>query len=93
MVFGCLSAHATSSSPFDRAQHLRAALEARPESQRTQLAYNRVLDAYRVIYHNNPASPKADASIFAVAELLTEEGLHFSDPNDSSTTPSANTNS
>jgi N-acetylmuramoyl-L-alanine amidase len=76
---GCLFAHATSNSPFDRALHQRAALEARPESQRTQLAYNRVLDAYRAIYHGNPASPKADASVFAVAELLAEEGRHFSD--------------
>jgi N-acetylmuramoyl-L-alanine amidase len=79
ILLGCLSAHASSSSPFDRAQHQRAALEARPESQRTQLAYNRVLDAYRAIYHDNPASPKADASVLAVAELLTEEGRHFSD--------------
>jgi N-acetylmuramoyl-L-alanine amidase len=77
---GLLSAHASSSSPFDRAQQLRAALEARPESQRTQLAYKRVLDAYRAIYHGNPASPKADASVLAVAELLTEEGRHYSDP-------------
>jgi N-acetylmuramoyl-L-alanine amidase len=79
VLAGCLSAHAASSSPFQRAQRLRAALEARPESQRTRLAYNRVLDAYRAIYHGNPASPKADASAFAVAELLTEEGRHFSD--------------
>ena len=79
ILSGCLSAHASPSSPFDRAQRLRAALEARPESQRTQLAYNRVLDAYRAIYHGNPASPKADASVLAVAELLTEEGRHFSD--------------
>jgi N-acetylmuramoyl-L-alanine amidase len=79
ILLGCLSAHATSSTPFDRAQHQRAVLEARPESQRTQLAYNRVLDAYRAIYHGNPASPKADASVLAVAELLTEEGRHFSD--------------
>ena len=79
LFLGLLSAHARTSSPFDRAQHLRAALEARPESQRTQVAYNRVLDAYRAIYHGNPASPKADASVFAVAELLTEEGRHFSD--------------
>jgi N-acetylmuramoyl-L-alanine amidase len=79
ILLGCLSAHASSSSPFDRAQRQRAALEARPESQRTQLAYNRVLDAYRTIYHGNPASPKADASVLAVAELLTEEGRHFSD--------------
>jgi N-acetylmuramoyl-L-alanine amidase len=79
ILLGCFSAHASSSSPFDRAQRLRAALEARPESERTQPAYNRVLDAYRAIYHGNPASPKADASVLAVAELLTEEGRHFSD--------------
>src|SRR3984957_18127145 len=79
ILLGCLSAYASSSSPFDRAQRLRAALEARPEQERTQLAYNRVLDAYRAIYHGNPASPKADASVLAVAELLTEEGRHFSD--------------
>jgi N-acetylmuramoyl-L-alanine amidase len=80
ILLACLSAHAaSSSSPFDRAQRLRAALEAHPESQRTQLAYARVLDAYRAIYHGNPASPKADASVLAVAELLTEEGRHFSD--------------
>jgi N-acetylmuramoyl-L-alanine amidase len=77
---GCLSAHATSANPFDRAEQLRAALEARPESQRTQLAYNRVLDAYRAIYHGNSASPRADASVLAVAQLLTEEGRHYSDP-------------
>jgi N-acetylmuramoyl-L-alanine amidase len=76
----CLSAFASSSSPFDRAEHLRAALEVRPESQRTRLAYNRVLDAYRAIYHGNPSSPKADASVLAVAELLTEEGRQYSDP-------------
>src|SRR6202453_3020103 len=79
ILLGCLSAHATSSTPFERAQHQRAALESRPESQRTQLAYNRVLDAYRAIYRGTPAAPKADASVFAVAELLTEEGRHFSD--------------
>jgi N-acetylmuramoyl-L-alanine amidase len=79
ILLGCLSAHASSSSPFDRAQRQRVTLETRPESQRTQLAYNRVLDAYRAIYRGNPASPKADASVFAVAELLTEEGRDFSD--------------
>ena len=44
-----------------------------------ELAYDRVLDAYRAIYHHDPASPKADASVLAVAELLTEEGRLFSD--------------
>jgi N-acetylmuramoyl-L-alanine amidase len=67
-------------TPFEQAQHLREALEDRPESQRTRAAYDRVLDAYRAIYHNNPATPKADASALAVAQLLTEEGSLFSEP-------------
>jgi len=67
-------------TPFEQAQYLREALEDRPESQRTRAAYDRVLDAYRAIYHNNPATPKADASALAVAQLLTEEGSLFSEP-------------
>jgi N-acetylmuramoyl-L-alanine amidase len=67
-------------TPFEQAQHLRQALEDHPESQRTRTAYDRVLDAYRAIYHNNPAAPKADASVLAVAQLLTEEGRLFSEP-------------
>jgi N-acetylmuramoyl-L-alanine amidase len=65
--------------PFAQAQQMREALEAYPESQRTLAAYERVLDAYRAIYHNDPASPKADASVLAVAQLLEEEGRIFSD--------------
>jgi N-acetylmuramoyl-L-alanine amidase len=58
---------------------MREALEGRPEQQRTRLQYERVLDAYRAIYHSDPASPKADASIAAVADLLAEEGRVFQD--------------
>ncbi len=65
-------------SPFDHAVNLREALEARPQSQRTPRAYERVLDAYRAVYHDDPASPKADASVLAVAELLAEQGRLFS---------------
>jgi N-acetylmuramoyl-L-alanine amidase len=65
--------------PFERAARLREALEGRPEQQRTRLQYDRVLDAYRAIYHSDPASPKADASIAAVADLLAEEGRIFQD--------------
>ncbi|MGC2638362.1 MAG: AMIN domain-containing protein, partial [Acidobacteriaceae bacterium] len=68
------------STPFARAERLREALEGRPEQQRTRLQYERVLDAYRAIYHQAPASPKADASIAAVADLLAEEGRVFQDP-------------
>jgi N-acetylmuramoyl-L-alanine amidase len=64
---------------FARAERMREALEGRPEAQRTRLQYERVLDAYRAIYHSDPASPKADASIAAVADLLAEEGRVFQD--------------
>jgi len=65
--------------PFAQAQQLREALEADPESQRTRASYDRVLEAYRAVYHNDPASPKADASVLAVAQLLGEEGRLFFD--------------
>jgi len=65
--------------PYERAERLREALEGRPEQQRTRLQYDRVLEAYRAIYHGNPAAPKADASIAAVADLLAEEGRIFQD--------------
>jgi len=64
---------------FAHAERLREALEGRPEQQRTRLQYQKVLDAYRAIYHSDPASPKADASIAAVADLLAEEGRVFQD--------------
>ncbi len=58
---------------------MRAALEARPETQRTRAAYGRVVDAYRAVYYYDPASPRADASVLSIAQLLTEEGRLFSD--------------
>jgi N-acetylmuramoyl-L-alanine amidase len=70
---------AARSTNFAHAERLREALEGRPEQQRTRLQYDHVLDAYRAIYHSDPASPKADASIAAVADLLAEEGRVFQD--------------
>ncbi|MGA8530299.1 MAG: N-acetylmuramoyl-L-alanine amidase [Acidobacteriaceae bacterium] len=64
---------------FAHAERLREALEGRPERERTRAQYERVLDAYRAIYHRDPASPKADDSIAAVADLLAEEGRVFQD--------------
>ena len=75
-----LSLQAATHTSFDHAERLHALLESHPQAQRTQLAYKRVLDAYRAVYLDNPASPKADASVLAVAQILTEEGHLFSDP-------------
>ncbi len=66
-------------SPYEKAQRLREALEGRSEQQRTRRDYERVLAAYRAVYHGDPASRKADASIAAVAELLAEQGRVFQD--------------
>src|SRR5580698_2807019 len=66
------SSHKPVESPYVQAEHARQMLETRPEDQRTLRDYERVLELYRAIYHDDPASPKADASIFAVAQLLAE---------------------
>ena len=58
---------------------MREGLEGKPERQRTRADYDRVMAAYRAIYHGDPSSPKADASVSAVADLLAEEGRVFDD--------------
>ncbi|HEV3151060.1 MAG TPA: N-acetylmuramoyl-L-alanine amidase [Acidobacteriaceae bacterium] len=64
-------------TPFARAEQLRDALESRPESSRTLNDYQRVMDAYRSVYHSNPADPKAPEAVNMVAGLLAEEGRIF----------------
>jgi N-acetylmuramoyl-L-alanine amidase len=61
-------------SAWEQAEQAREALEATVDSDRTRADYTRVLDAYRVIYHANPADPHAPSAIFSVAELLAEQG-------------------
>ncbi len=82
LIFAVIAVSGFASTPrpgppppaFEQAQHARQSLESRPEDQRTRRDYDRVLDLYRAIYHDDPASPKADASVFSVAELLAEQG-------------------
>jgi N-acetylmuramoyl-L-alanine amidase len=66
-------------SPYEKAQRMREAIEGSPERQRTRRDYQRAIDAYRAIYHGDPASPKADASVSAVGDLMAEEGRIFQD--------------
>lgn len=67
-------------SQFETAERLREALDGKPESQRTRPDYQRVLDAYRKVYHTAPTSNKADTAVLAVAELLDEQGRVLDDP-------------
>jgi N-acetylmuramoyl-L-alanine amidase len=65
---------------FDIAERLREALDHKAESSRTRADYDKVMEAYRKVYHTAPTSVKADASVFAVAELLEEQGRILNDP-------------
>ena len=64
---------------FEVAERLRESLNGKPESQRTRHDYDRVLDAYRKVYHTAPNSNKADTAVLAVAELLDEQGRVLND--------------
>ena len=64
---------------FASAERMREALNGRPRADRTRRDYQRVLNAYRLIYLGAPASTKADPSVVAVAETLVEMGRRFND--------------
>jgi N-acetylmuramoyl-L-alanine amidase len=61
-------------SPWEQAERGRQALEKTPEDARTKADYAHAMDAYRAIYHANPADVHTPAAIDAVAELLAEQG-------------------
>jgi N-acetylmuramoyl-L-alanine amidase len=65
---------------FQVAERMRESLDGKPESKRSREDYQRVIDAYRKVYHTAPNSNKADASVLAVAELLDEQGRVLDDP-------------
>ncbi|HJX85603.1 MAG TPA: N-acetylmuramoyl-L-alanine amidase, partial [Candidatus Angelobacter sp.] len=65
---------------FTTAERMREALEGKPESRRSRRDFQRVLDAYRKVYHTAPTSHYADSSALAVGELLEEQGRILNDP-------------
>jgi N-acetylmuramoyl-L-alanine amidase len=67
-------------SPWEQAEQGREALEAIPEDTRTRADYTRAMDAYRTIYHANPADGHAPSAVYSVAELLAEQGRSLHDP-------------
>jgi N-acetylmuramoyl-L-alanine amidase len=64
-------------SQFATAERMREALNGRPAEERTRQEYQRVMTAYRRVYHGAPAATKADSSVVAVAQLLAEMGRRF----------------
>ena len=58
---------------------MREALNNLPSAQQNRHEYQRVIAAYRRVYYGSPACSKADPSVVAVAELLTEMGRRFDD--------------
>ena len=71
--------HRQSEAAYARATAIQRRLNAIPETERTRPQYERALDAYRAVYHRDPASPDAARGIAAVADLLASEGRCFHD--------------
>jgi N-acetylmuramoyl-L-alanine amidase len=88
-AFVCVSASATPPShttkapavfsPWEQACRARVAFEAEPTGTHTRVGYTHVLDAFRAIYHDNPRDRHAPDAIFAVAELLADQGRELED--------------
>lgn len=80
LVAACVSSasaekkHAPKESLWDLAESARATLMQISASDRKRSDYTLVMDAYRAIYHGNPADVKSPDAIYAVADLLADEG-------------------
>src|SRR5216683_5392224 len=61
-------------SPWEQADGGREALEAIPEGSRTKADYTKAMDGFRAVYHDAPQGKHAAAAVYAVAELLAEQG-------------------
>jgi N-acetylmuramoyl-L-alanine amidase len=70
---------AWATNQYATAQRLRETLNSRPSAEQSRSEYQHVIAAYRRVYYGSPASSKADPSVVAVAELLTEMGHRFDD--------------
>ncbi len=63
---------------YERAERLRATLEAQPENARRKADYEKVVQTFQSVYRLNPAYSKSPAALAAVAELREEMGRRFS---------------
>ena len=68
------------STPWEMAERGREDLEAKSETNRTRADYTRAMDRFRALYHAAPRDVHAASSVYAVAELLAEQGRSLHDP-------------
>jgi N-acetylmuramoyl-L-alanine amidase len=68
---------AAAQAQFARAEELRAALEAKPERQRSLDEYTRVASAYRRVYMITPHAVEVPAAIKQAADLYSQMGNQF----------------
>ncbi len=73
------SAHKVELSPWESAERARETLEAIPEKSRTKADYAAPLDNFRAVYHDHPQDVHAPNAVFAVAELLADQGRTLHD--------------
>jgi N-acetylmuramoyl-L-alanine amidase len=66
-------------NPWEQAERGREDLEATPLDARSRADYTRAMDNFRALYHDAPGDLHAAASVYAVAELLAEQGLSLND--------------
>jgi N-acetylmuramoyl-L-alanine amidase len=71
---------AVEQTPWQIAEAAREQLMAIPPEQRTRDDYTTVMDAYRLIYHGNPADVHAPESIYNVGLLLADQGTTMHEP-------------
>jgi N-acetylmuramoyl-L-alanine amidase len=66
-------------SPWDAAVKARSLFEAEPKGRHTKAEYAKLLDKFRAIYHDAPASSHAGHAVEQVADLLAEQGHELDD--------------
>ena len=71
--------HLAKQSVWEQAERAREDLEANPPETRSRADYTRTMDNFRALYHDYPGDLHAAASVYAVAELLAEQGRSLHD--------------
>jgi N-acetylmuramoyl-L-alanine amidase len=67
------------SASWVRAERARHEFEAEPVGSHTRADFTRVMESYRAVYHGDPRDEHAADAVYAVAELLADEGRELGD--------------